>query len=600
MKSKSLPLLVFISLMIFFNPLITDQGFSTTDINELSIDFTINGIYSSAQSPIDQIVQIEHFGSNSLPNVVVSSKYQVFGLNSETSIIHWSITLEENKSIIISDMQPEPTEENFFPSNFYLSLSNGTLIKINKQGDIIWAQFINNGNFCSSTNCSRSISFLYNKLGIITDYDIVLGGSDSNLYYLLQNGSMINNFLINSSITIIKTSYPYTIIGSSLGNVYAYNYTDNLLWSQNISSSNPVISIGVMEDFILANAWSENPVTLSLTTGIQIVDVLSLEDEIITYDSINVQENVEHFYVSLLFGRIGQYDFAGIQEWIVNLDSNLLTNVKPGNVTGSSSYEIIVTTDVGTLVVLNSSSGSILDELTVYNEMISHLTITDLNSDGLDDIFIGSVLGSLAVIYGEDFIPPRFSTELRYVLTDNNILELYALTNEPATSILVIKSEDGVQTILENDTLRLNQSFTEIELDEDIEYTLSLTIYDANTNSAISPEILIKTKIIPKIPWDLYFIGLLVGVIGLAGVYFILSFVLRIRYNNHANVALGLGDYAKAIKLFYKGKNQEKIIETVRVIMNNPELASKMNEIAQAAELEDYISEIHDLIVHEG
>jgi hypothetical protein len=34
--------------------------------------------------------------------------------------------------------------------------------------------------------------------------------------------------------------------------------------------------------------------------------------------------------------------------------------------------------------------------------------------------------------------------------------------------------------------------------------------------------------------------------------------------------------------------------------MNNPELASKMNEIAQAAELEDYISEIHDLIVHEG
>jgi hypothetical protein len=411
---------------------------------------------------------------------------------------------------------------------------------------------------------------------------------------------MINNFPTNSSITNIKTFYPYSVLGSSLGNVYVYNYTDNLLWSKNISSSNPIISIGVIENFIITNAWSENLVTLNLTTGQQMVNILSLEDEIITFDSINVQENVENFYVSLLFGRLGKYDFSGSLEWIVNLDSNLLTNVDSGNVTGSSIPEIIVTTDIGTVAVLNSSSGLILDEISVHNEMVSHLTITDLNSDGLDDIVVGSVLGALTVIYGEDFIPPKFLTELRYELSDNNILETYAITNEPATSILVIKSEEGVQTILENTILRLNQSFSEIELDEDIEYTLSLTIYDANANSAKSPEIIIETKIIPKIPWDLYFVALLVGVIGLAGLYFIISFILRIRYNNLANVALGLGDYAKAIKLFYKGKNQEKIIETVRVIMNNPELASKMNEIAQAAELEDYISEIHDLIVHEG
>ncbi|MHA1984423.1 MAG: hypothetical protein ACW967_08720, partial [Candidatus Hodarchaeales archaeon] len=484
--------------------------------------------------------------------------------------------------------------------NFYLSLSNGTLIKINKEGDIIWSQLVNVGSSCSSTNCSRGISYLFNKAGVITDYNIILGGSDSNLYFLLQNGSIKNNFPTNSSITIVKTFYPYTIIGSSLGNVYVYNYTDNLLWSKNISSSNPIISIGAMKDFIITNAWSENPVTINLTTGIQITNIFSLEDEIITLDSIKVQENVGKFYVSLLFGRLNKYDFSGSLEWIVNLDSNLLTNVDSGNVTGGSTHEIIVTTDVGILAILNSSNGFILDELTVHNEMISHLTITDLNSDGIDDIIIGSVLGVLTVIEGEDFIPPRFLTELQYVLTENNVLETFVITNEPATSTLVIKSEDGVQTILESLTLRLNQSFSEIELGEEIEYTLSLTIYDANSNSAISSEILIKTKIIPKIPWDLYFVALLVGVISLAGLYLIINFILRIRYNNLANVALGLGDYAKAIKLFYKGKNQEKIIETVRVIMNNPELASKMNEIAQAAELEDYISEIHDLIAHEG
>ncbi|MHA2101585.1 MAG: hypothetical protein ACW99A_23275, partial [Candidatus Kariarchaeaceae archaeon] len=177
---------------------------------------------------------------------------------------------------------------------------------------------------------------------------------------------------------------------------------------------------------------------------------------------------------------------------------------------------------------------------------------------------------------------------------------LFAITNEFTTSILTLTPEEGAQLIFENTTLRLNQSFIVTELEEDKGYVATLTVYDSNSNLAKSQDVVIMTNVIPKIPWDLYFGALVVGIIAITGSYFIFSFILKLRYNRLAEAALSIGDYAKSIKLFYKGKNQEKIVEIVKVIMNNPELASKMNEIAQAAELEDYISEIHDLIAHEA
>ncbi|MHA2276855.1 MAG: hypothetical protein ACXAC2_13865 [Candidatus Kariarchaeaceae archaeon] len=82
MKNKLLSILLFLSLILSFSPLIANQGFNITDVNKLEVNFTIDNTYSLAQSPIEQIVQIEPFGTNSLPNVIVSSKYQVFGVNS--------------------------------------------------------------------------------------------------------------------------------------------------------------------------------------------------------------------------------------------------------------------------------------------------------------------------------------------------------------------------------------------------------------------------------------------------------------------------------------------------------------------------------------
>ncbi|HKZ41640.1 MAG TPA: hypothetical protein VJ044_11795, partial [Candidatus Hodarchaeales archaeon] len=100
-------------------------------------------------------------------------------------------------------------------------------------------------------------------------------------------------------------------------------------------------------------------------------------------------------------------------------------------------------------------------------------------------------------------------------------------------------------------------------------------------------------------PWDTAFIvgALVLGTIGLS--YAAFTFLLHRRYASLAEKALILGDYPAAIKGFHRAKSEERIVDVVKAILRNPELASRMSEIAKSAELEEYIAEIQELIVQE-
>ena len=601
MINKLKKFLLPITFLIIFYPTIminTTSGDITLDND---INFNIEYEFSFANSPIIFHTQVSDITGVTGTQFVMGSRYLIVGYNAISNDEIWRIQLSSNDSTSFTDMKNEPLLTNDYPTKFFIALSNGTVMQINKDGVVIWTKLLKSKNNCSNINCSRSISILSNELDLENPFKLVLGGSDLTAYFLFSNGSLISNFTLNSPITIMKTLNNFTAIGTQSGQIYLFNNPKTILWNKEINNSIPIISIGIASDNLIVNTWNESLISLDLLNGQISSQTFELDENILTLDAIYIaKETPFDVYLSFLFGSISKFNSNGNLVWKSQLDANSIINLDIANISGSHHSDLVVTTDIGSIFIINDTNGKIISEISAFSEQISYLNIKDINGDGFDDISVGSLSGTVKIIFGKDLVPPRFITPINYELSKSNLLYIQTLTDEETTSTVVLEAEGGIITVIQNDTLRLNQTYFISQLESDKIYAFQITIYDSYNNSNISEKITILTNKIVEIPWDLYFAGLVIVISTIIFSYLLFTFILRKRYYNLAENAIKLGDYSKGIRLYFKAKNQEKIVETVKVILNNPELANKMNEIAQAAELEDYITEIYDLIAQEG
>ncbi|MFW9928703.1 MAG: hypothetical protein ACFFD1_04880, partial [Candidatus Thorarchaeota archaeon] len=421
------------------------------------------------------------------------------------------------------------------------------------------------------------------------------------LYFLYPNGSLINSFAIDGNLLKIMTDKSYTSLLTSQDKVYVFNRTDTILWNKKFNTSFPMRDYIIIKNNLYLVINSSDLLSVDLFTGIQTTPIFSSNNSNNLIISIyNDDQKANQIYFLSLNGLIAHYNNDGSLIWKATLPGNYITQVQIGNVSGGSLYEIIATTDTGYASILNSTSGDIIKSVFIGSEWIASLLVFDINNDSIDDIIVGTLSGKIDIIYGLDLIPPKIISQININVSDSNLFTLSLLTNELTRSILTLIDPNGVESIYKNTTYRNNQTYIISDLQSDTEFNATIFIYDSNNNSIILTIPSFRTKPVEKIPWDLYFGFLVITLVITISGYFFLTTISRKRSANIAEKALNLGDYPNAIKFFYKAKERDKIIEIVRTILANPELASKMNEIARSVELEDYINEIYDIIAHEG
>ena len=543
---------------------------------------------SNEKSPVKNILTITQTsvsGNNTF--LVVGLQKKVIELNSSGNIL-WENNLGLNQSNydFLINLKIGPVNGN---KEIFGLLSNGTVFQIATNGTIIWsisiAESAYNLDFITATG---------NNL-----YELLIA-AESKLYYITSSGHILDNFSFNVPLSIIETQDSNIYVGTINGSLYALNNED-LLWKQNLSIlQHPITGINYVKGVLFTSVWMENLILLNKSSG-QIITTKNLTYiGLLGLNSIFIPDhNNWTVYLSFAGGKIYTFDKEDNVNFFGKYSFNFATIIENNFPTNGTNSTLVVAGDTGSFYILDPLTGSIFGTTNVSISRITSMAIFDINKDNISDMIVGTYLGEIKIIFGKNYILPKFVSDLKYIVTTNKI-ECYALSNKLVQSLLIVTSNDSASNFsLSNINWITNITFVITGLRSSSIYYLKLIIADENQNTASIGPITVKTQNNPPdiIPMIILIISAIV--ITIIVVYIIVRVIGQRQAYRKAEMYLKNGNYPEAIKYFYKAKAREKIIEIVKIILSNPELSMKMSEIAQMTELEEYLLEIQDIITHE-
>lgn len=505
----------------------------------------------------------------------------VVGYDIRSGVVEWSQTLGLNHSLglflwTIIPNTPSPSQA----TGVVGSLSNGTVFGISSGGELSWSLSVSNDDI--------------SVLEWVGD-QLVAGGDDGSLYWLSTGGTLVSSVSVgSSSVTVVHSYSTIVAVGTSDGQVVVYNGTTQL-WTSQLSLQ-PVLGLVVTVDKIIASSFKGSTHCFDLITG-AIQYSRDLGD--VTLKGLNQGFGSAVFYAALTNGTLLSLENdSGEVLWRSKQLTGYVTNLALGEVNGDGVDDLIATTSSGYLYILYPSTGVVSDQKLLMGSYINFLTQVDLDSNALADYLVGGRMGGIVSFLGKDSTPPAINQAPIFLNHSSGDLELFFITNEPTTAELRYGTDPtNLDRSVLNNTLRTNQSFVLQNLNPETPYFLRLQVTDGSNNTFVTA---VYSFTSPPAPPPLPLLEGLVGLL-LVGTVAGVGAGIYIRRKRQLALVEGdqlleTGDYVGAIKAFYRAKRKDRIVETVTLIVQNPALSSYVSEVMELEEMEDYLTDIQEII----
>ncbi len=585
--SKNVKIFIFLILTtsfltVFDNKNINDNKLILKNIITSTQNWNSFNLGIDIQETITGVVNIYN-KSESINNFIIGFKTQILGYQSSSTSNEqkWSLLITSGyiRAIIRNSLL------NSQISGAYISLSNGTILSISGAGKILWQKDISNKTLSS--------------LGLIAinnseDHYIVTGGDEKRLYWLNSSGNIVKNNSINSEIIALKTLGENALVGTLTGDIYAYKGLD-LAWNYSLGL-NPVLGLNFNEHIVVAYSYDHDIIFLNPITGIRVFQ-LSLGNLLI--DSIYFDSNnTDYVYMAASSGELLAIQISTqLKTW-----SSLVypTTLSFCEFTGDPNIDLIVGTKGGSVIVFNQTIGvSISDQDLILGQVeISLIIPFQYNNDNITDLLIGTLRRGLWVVEGKDLTSPKF-LEISLELVTYNSFNVQIVVNEKVRVVIRYGIESLDQAISKNE-YQFNHTMYLVNLQAESNYFIQIEIWDQADNSAIS-EIYKKETKTPPFPFLFVIILLIVILVVFSAISGFFYYRKRKKHQAYLKgvAAQEKNHYTEAIKYYSKAHASEKILELVKSILHNPDLAIEAGEIMQMKEVEGYLSIAHDLIQEE-
>ena len=247
-------------------------------------------------------------------------------------------------------------------------------------------------------------------------------------------------FTFDVPLSIVKTQKSYIFAGTVNGSLYILNES-MLLWKENFGDfQHPITGINVVKNVLFASVWMNTLVLLNVTSW-KIITTKNLSSiGVLGLDSIFVpDQNNWSVYLSFAGGIIYSLDEEYTTHFFGNFSFTFATIIKNYTTTNTTTSSLVVAGDTGSFYFLNPITGSTLGTTNASSSRITSLVFYDMNNDTIPDIIVGTYLGEVKVIFGKNFLLPKFISGLNYIVTANKIT-CYALSNKPVQSVAIITS----------------------------------------------------------------------------------------------------------------------------------------------------------------
>jgi len=534
------------------------------------------------QETVTGVVNIYNEPEN-LNNLIIGFKTQILGYQSSSTSNEqkWSLFISSGhiRAIIGNSLF------NSQISGAYIALSNGTILSISETGKILWHKDISNKSLSLIALAASNNS---------EDHYIVTGGDEKRLYYLNSTGNVIQNISISSEIIALKTLGENTLVGTITGDIYAFKGVD-LAWNYSLGFT-PVLALNLNEETVVTYSYNHDVVFLNLTTGAHVFQ-LSLGNLLI--DSIYFDSyNTDYVYIAASSGELIAIQISTqLKIW-----SSLIypTTMNFCEFTGDPNIDLIVGTKGGSIIVFNQTTGvSISDQDLILGQVEISLIIPFRHNNGnITDLLIGTLKRGLWVVEGKDLTPPKFLGITLELITYNSI-NIQIITDEKVRTVIYYGIESLDQSISKHEYL-FNHTMHLLNLQAESDYLIQIEIWDQAENLARS-EIYKKETATPPFPYLLVIFSLTAILVILGSISGSFYYRKRRRHQLYLKgvAAQEKNHFTEAIKYYSKAHASEEILELVKTILHNPDMATEAGEIMQMKEVEEYLSIVHDLVREE-
>lgn len=464
-------------------------------------------------------------------------------------------------------------------NNFIVSLANGTIFSFDFNGHVNWVKPF-------STKAISDLRILQNGQAV------AISDAGQIIWFNPTNGNVIQEFTINNTyFTVSAVFNNYFVTGNDNGSIFVFNGTQNIFNASIGSAYHQVISVAINEQYVAAFCFNGSLSLFSTITGNKMV---SPNYQDIGLDSLFLQ--LHELFISQTNGQFIAYNITTNSPVWSNNSLNI-NHVLEGEFTGDSKIDLIALTNLGTLLTINPTNGSLEHSSTISNSQITVVRKTSLNNDSIADLIIGTRTGELFLYIGLDLTPPTIiQGTLTHLETDSSITLTFD-TNKPAIATITYYQIGKSELSISNKSLLTNHSIQITNLKANTNYTLQISIADKFNNVNNNTLLIIQTKTAPP-PYFMYVLSAGIVILGVVGSSY---YVTKRRSQKKAFMEgeryYEAGEYILAIKSYIKANKKDKIIDIVTFLVSNPQLyGSFVDEIKQMEELSAYMVDIQEII----